>query len=85
MHLFYYILGAEFYRTNRGGLITFHGPGQLVAYPIINLKHFKLTMRCYVHKIEQTIIHLCRKLHLNAEVSSHTGVWIGNNKVSDVA
>lgn len=38
-------LGADFHRTNRGGLITFHGPGQLVAYPIINLRNFRTSMK----------------------------------------
>lgn len=75
------ITGAEFYQTNRGGLITFHGPGQLVAYPIINLKHFKPSVRWYVCCIEQTIIELCRKLNLTANTSPHTGVWINDNKV----
>lgn len=74
-------LGAEFHRTNRGGLITFHGPGQLVAYPIINLKHFKPSMRWYVCHLEKTIIDLCAKLELSACTSPDTGVWIGNNKI----
>lgn len=74
------IKGAEFFKTNRGGLITFHGPGQMVAYPIINLKHYKTSMRCYVCRIEHTVIDVCNKLGLNGETSPHTGVWIGDNK-----
>lgn len=74
-------LGAEFYRANRGGLITFHGPGQLVAYPIINLNHFKPSMRWYVCHLEKSIIDLCAQLGLQANTSPHTGVWIGNNKI----
>ncbi|XP_030755951.1 putative lipoyltransferase 2, mitochondrial [Sitophilus oryzae] len=73
--------GAEFHRTNRGGLITFHGPGQLVVYPILNLKHFKPSMRWYVCQIEKTVINLCKKFYLHAETSPHTGVWIGDNKI----
>lgn len=73
--------GAEFHRTNRGGLITFHGPGQLVVYPIINLKYFKPSIRWYVNQIENTVIDLCGKFGLNGETSPHTGVWIGDNKI----
>lgn len=69
-------LGADFYETNRGGLITFHGPGQLVAYPIINLKNYKPSVRWYVSNMEQTIIDMCQKLDLKAETSPHTGVWV---------
>lgn len=76
-----WFLGAEFYRTNRGGLITFHGPGQLVVYPILNLKNFKTSMKWYICHIEKTIIHLCQKLGLKAATSPHTGVWIGDKKV----
>lgn len=74
-------LGAEFYRTNRGGLITFHGPGQLIAYPILNLKVFKPSVRWYISKLESTIIRACAYFQLNAVTSPHTGVWIDDKKV----
>lgn len=74
-------LGAEFYKTNRGGLITFHGPGQLVAYPIINLKDFKPSIRWYVCHLEKTIIDLCKQYELNATTTADTGVWIDDRKI----
>lgn len=74
-------LGADFYRTNRGGLITFHGPGQLVAYPIINLKQFKPSIRWYICHLEKTIISLCKEFGLEAGATEDTGVWIGNEKI----
>lgn len=75
------LLGAEFVKTNRGGLITFHGPGQLVAYPILNLKRFRMSMRCYVDRLEEVAIRLCLKYSLPAMRSPHTGVWIGDKKI----
>ncbi|VVC30657.1 Biotinyl protein ligase (BPL) and lipoyl protein ligase (LPL), catalytic [Cinara cedri] len=78
-------LGAEFKRTNRGGLITFHGPGQLIAYPILNLKYFQPSVRWYVTNLETTIVNLCNKTYgLNANTTPDTGVWIGNNKICAV-
>ncbi|KAL7305331.1 hypothetical protein TKK_0002460 [Trichogramma kaykai] len=74
-------LNAEFYRTNRGGLITFHGPGQLVAYPIIDLKEFQTNIRCYVSQIEKTIIRVCAEFGLKGETSPDTGVWIEDRKI----
>ncbi|KAK4881000.1 hypothetical protein RN001_004319 [Aquatica leii] len=73
--------GAEFYKTNRGGLITFHGPGQLVVYPILNLKNFQASMRWYINQLECTIINLCKHFGLKAETSPYTGVWVRNNKI----
>ena len=58
-------LGADFERTNRGGLITFHGIGQLVAYPILHLPDFpalNCSVRCYVHSIETTVIRMCQNV-----------------------
>lgn len=74
-------LDAEFYKTNRGGLITFHGPGQLVAYPILNLKDFQPSMRWYVCHLEKTVIDLCKQFNLNAKTTPDTGVWIDNRKI----
>ncbi|KAI8429743.1 hypothetical protein MSG28_000296 [Choristoneura fumiferana] len=77
-------LGAEFRKTNRGGLITFHGPGQLVAYPIINLKHFKTSVKWYVTSLEETVINMCEEFGLKANRSPYTGVWIDDNKVAAI-
>lgn len=74
-------LGADFHRTNRGGLITFHGPGQLVAYPILNLKQFNPSIRWYVCHLEKTIIRLCSEFGLMAKTTPDTGVWIENRKI----
>lgn len=74
-------LGADFYRTNRGGLITYHGPGQLVAYPVINLKQFRPSMRWYVSEIENTVIEVCKEYNIVASTSPHTGVWVNDNKI----
>ncbi|XP_065137918.1 octanoyl-[acyl-carrier-protein]:protein N-octanoyltransferase LIPT2, mitochondrial [Paramisgurnus dabryanus] len=74
-------LGADFFRTNRGGLITFHGPGQLVCYPILNLGCFKKSVRWYVCELERTVINTCSKFGIKASTSPDTGVWVGNNKI----
>ncbi|XP_076811818.1 octanoyl-[acyl-carrier-protein]:protein N-octanoyltransferase LIPT2, mitochondrial-like [Clavelina lepadiformis] len=74
-------LGADFVRTKRGGLITFHGPGQLVAYPIFNLKIVDFGVRKYVETLEEVIINLSGRYGIQAERSPHTGVWVGNNKL----
>jgi len=78
-------LGADFVRTNRGGLITFHGPGQLVAYPILDLRQFApletrrkrlLGMKWYVERLEQVVIDLLATWRLQGVRSPHTGVWV---------
>ncbi|XP_037728758.1 putative lipoyltransferase 2, mitochondrial [Drosophila subpulchrella] len=75
-------LGADFQRTDRGGLITFHGPGQLVAYPILHLRQFKASMRWYVATLERTVIEACRQLGIpNAITTKDTGIWVGNQKI----
>ena len=79
-------LGADFIRSNRGGLITFHGPGQLVAYPILNLAEFFpvatarkaiLGVKWYVERLEQTVIDTCGDVGVEAVRSPpHPGVWV---------
>lgn len=74
--------GADFHRTNRGGLITFHGPGQLIAYPIVHLKSFTSGIKWYVCALEQTIMRTLESLGVvGAHRSPHTGVWVGENKL----
>ncbi|XP_075147494.1 lipoyl(octanoyl) transferase 2 [Haematobia irritans] len=75
-------LGAEFFKTNRGGLITFHGPGQLVAYPILHLKQFKPSMRWYVSTLEQMVIKTCDVMGVkNANTTPDTGIWVNDRKI----
>lgn len=74
-------LGAEFWRTDRGGLITFHGPGQLVAYPVLDLKQFRTSLRWYVNQIERMVIRVCAELGIKGETSPDTGVWVDDRKI----
>jgi len=76
--------GAEFHRTNRGGLITFHGPGQLVAYPIINLKQFKPSMKWYVCQLEKALIKTLHEFQLQGRTTDQTGVWVGDRKIASI-
>jgi len=69
--------GAEFFRTNRGGDVTYHGPGQIVGYPIINLEQFKLGIRNYIEKLETCIILTLAKYGLlGKRLPGATGVWL---------
>ncbi|VEN47692.1 unnamed protein product [Callosobruchus maculatus] len=73
--------GAEFFKTDRGGLITFHGPGQLVVYPILNLKQFKPSIKWYVNSMQETILKLCDEFNIPAETNTNTGVWVHDKKI----
>jgi lipoyl(octanoyl) transferase len=68
---------AQFYHTNRGGDITYHGPGQLVGYPILSLNHFNLGLKDYIHKIEDVIIKSIAHYGIKGErLKGATGVWL---------
>jgi lipoate-protein ligase B len=66
---------ADFVEAMRGGQTTFHGPGQLVAYPIIDLRTHKITPRDYVCLLEKSLIATCAKYGIKAMTTEHTGVW----------
>ena len=69
----------EFVRTNRGGDITFHGPGQLVVYPIFDLDNFFTDIHKYLRLMEDVIILTLKKYNIIAErVDGETGVWINS-------
>ena len=71
--------GIEFYKTNRGGDITFHGEGQIVGYPILDLEKFQTDIGVYLRNIEEVIIKTIAAFGIKGERSSgETGVWIDN-------
>jgi lipoyl(octanoyl) transferase len=68
---------AVFYKINRGGDITYHGPGQIVGYPIINLDSINITIRVYIYLLEEAIINVLKDYDVIATRSKgETGVWI---------
>lgn len=71
------LLNAEFYKINRGGDITFHGPGQLVVYPIIDLEKLNIGLAKYIFNIEEVIIRLIAEYDMKGERSKGaSGVWL---------
>ena len=70
-------IGATLYHIDRGGDITYHGPGQLVCYPIINLEEFNLGLKEYVHLLEEAVIRVCASYGIAAErMEKATRVWL---------
>jgi lipoyl(octanoyl) transferase len=69
--------GATFYKINRGGDITYHGPGQIVGYPILDLENFFTDIHKYLRLLEETIILTLAEYGLKTERSpGETGVWL---------
>jgi lipoyl(octanoyl) transferase len=69
--------GIQFYRTNRGGDITFHGPGQIVGYPILDLERFYTDIGKYLRNLEEVIILTLKTYGIQGDRSpGETGVWV---------
>ena len=68
---------ASFYKTDRGGDITYHGPGQLVGYPILDLENFGMGLRQYIYNLEETVIRTLTLYDIVATRDPNaTGVWL---------
>lgn len=68
---------AQFVHTNRGGDITYHGPGQIVGYPIFDLANFGIGLKEYINRIESCIIELLQQYNIQSErLEGATGVWL---------
>lgn len=70
-------IGATYHHIDRGGDITYHGPGQLVCYPILNLEEIGWGLKEYVHHLEEAVIQVCASYGIAAgRVEGATGVWL---------
>src|ERR1051326_8585886 len=77
--------GISFYPTDRGGDVTYHGPGQLVGYPILDLRDWKRDVGAYVRAIEQVIIGLLADYGIAAgRIPRLTGVWVNERNIAGI-
>jgi len=79
--------GINVYEIERGGDITYHGPGQLVIYPIIDLKNYKRDLRGFVDKLQNAVINLLHthyNIDAHKESGVHTGVWVDKDKIAAI-
>ncbi len=75
-------LGVEVAHTDRGGQITYHGPGQIVAYPLVDLTTAGLSLHGYVRGLEQAVIDTLERFGIaSGRIRDLTGVWVGNEKI----
>jgi len=74
--------GVELYKTDRGGDITFHGPGQIVAYPIVRFRDFQFKLSEYMHALEDVIIDTLNAYDITAyNKEEFPGVWVDDTKI----
>lgn len=70
-------LGISLYRVDRGGDITYHGPGQLVCYPILNLEDYAIGLKEYIYRLEEAVANVCLSYGIAAgRMDKATGVWL---------
>ena len=78
-------LGVGFCRSDRGGDITCHEPGQIVIYPIINLRKFNFKLREYVYLLEGVVIETLKQFQIQSErIEGKPGIWIGGSKIASL-
>lgn len=77
--------GADVYHIDRGGDITYHGPGQLVGYPILDLNNYYLDMHRYLRDLEEVLIRTLKDFDINGRrEENYTGVWVGSDKIAAI-
>ena len=77
--------GIELFEVERGGDVTFHGPGQLVGYPIIDLKRHKQDLHWYLRQVEEILIRALATFEIAAQrAPKYTGVWTGGRKIASI-
>ncbi len=75
----------EIYNIDRGGDVTYHGPGQLVGYPIINIKKMNMSVSRYVHTLEEILINSLRTFDIDAQKQDKLiGVWVADEKIAAI-
>ena len=75
----------ELYRVERGGEVTYHCPGQIVVYPILNLRHYQQDLHWYLRQLEEVVIQVLALHHLTGErIDGLTGVWVEGRKIAAV-
>ena len=82
-HLLNLVKDVSVVQTDRGGNVTFHGPGQLVGYPILDLNHYKRSITWYMRELEQLIIDILDDYGIIANRKKGlTGVWVKDKKIA---
>lgn len=79
--------GVEIHWVERGGDVTYHGPGQLVVYPVFDLCGYGRDIRSFVHNLQKTIIEVLEEAYgikAEAENGTHTGVYVGSDKIAAI-